>query len=351
MSRSGTVKSPFCCFIPTLSTVRSQNMLQRYILWWLMLSSGLAWVWPKFGFGIDPFSEASGCLNALIVLTMFCVGALLPVKEVNEVFLKWPRVLAGTTIQYLSMPLLAWLVVRVLNPSPEIAAGIIIVGCVPGAMASNVLTLAARGNVSYSVSLTTSATLLSPLVVPFALWLTLDDSIEYDGLAAVKLLVSQVVAPVFCGHLLNRFSVRFRELADSVGATVANVSILLIIAIVVALKRDDLVRADVMLLVALATLNAGGYLLGYWGAAGLRFPEGMRRALTLEVGMQNAGAGIVLADRLFGAASDAVIPCALYTFGCMLTGTILASWWQRRDFVNSASHATAERNTSDPQDL
>ena len=89
-------------------------MLQRYILFWLVATSGLAWVWPRLGLTVDPFLTAAGALDALIVLTMFCVGALLPVREVDDVFKKWPRVLAGTTIQYLSMPLLAWLVVSVL---------------------------------------------------------------------------------------------------------------------------------------------------------------------------------------------------------------------------------------------
>lgn len=318
-------------------------MLQRYILCWLVLSSGLAWVWPRLGVSVDPFTAAKGALNGLVIVTMFCVGSLLPVREVNEVFLNWPRVLAGTAIQYLTMPLLAWGIVSVLQPDPEIAAGLLIVGCVPGAMASNVLTLTARGNVSYSVTLTTSATLLSPLVVPLALWLTLDGSIPYDGRAAVRLLLIQVVLPVVSGHLLNRSSVRFRAVAEKAGPTIANLAILIIIAVVVAIKRDDLGRASGLLLLALAVLNAGGYLAGYCGAAGLGFPEGMRRALTLEVGMQNAGAGILMVSQLFGATSDAVIPCALYTFGCMLTGTVLASIWQRRPPSEGAEDPTENR--------
>lgn len=303
-------------------------MLQRYILFWLIASSGVAGVWPKFGLEFDPFVASAPWLNSLIVVTMFCVGALLPVHEVNQVLQKWPTVLAGTTIQYVSMPLLAWTVVSVLKPAPEVAAGILIVGCVPGAMASNVLTLAAKGNVSYSVSLTTSATLLSPLVVPITLWLTMDNRIEYDGWAAVQLMLVRVVAPVVIGHLLSRYVGRFRSLAMNYGSAVANLTILAIIAVVVALKRNEITQASSDLLLALLLLNVCGFLAGYFGGAAFRFNEGKRRALTLEVGMQNAGAGIVLATKLFGPESAAVIPCALYTFGCMLTGTILATFWQ-----------------------
>ncbi|MDG2128697.1 MAG: bile acid:sodium symporter family protein [Fuerstiella sp.] len=304
-------------------------MLQRYILFWLVASSGVAFFWPEFGLSIDPFHTAGGsAINVLIVLTMFGVGALLPIGEVDQILQRWPTVLTGTCIQYLSMPLLAWSIVQFMQPDPQTATGILIVGCVPGAMASNVLTLAARGNVSYSVGLTTSATLLSPVVVPIALWLTIDDQVNYDGWAAVRLLLLQVVLPVIIGHLLSRFLEGFRQLADVAAGTMANLSILAIIAIAVALNRGGVTQASGGLLLALAAVNAGGYLAGYFGGASIRLPESMRRALTLEVGMQNAGAGIALAKQLFGADSPAVIPCILYTFGCMLTGTVLATIWQ-----------------------
>lgn len=304
-------------------------MLQRYILFWLVLSSGIAFFWPELGMAADPFVAAGNpVIRHLIVVAMFGVGALLPVAEVNQVFLRWPRILGGTAIQYLSMPLLAWLVVQVMQPDAATATGILVVGCVPGAMASNVLTLAARGNVSYSVSLTASATLLSPLVVPFALWLTVDSDVDYDGRSAVEFLLVRIVAPVVLGHLLSRFVVGFRTLAQRFASTVANLAILAIIAIAVALNRDGVRQASVLLLTGLVVMNVGGYLAGYFGGAVFQLPERMRRALTLEVGMQNAGAGIALAKQLFPDKPAAVVPCILYTFGCMLTGTMLATFWQ-----------------------
>ncbi|MEQ9407042.1 MAG: bile acid:sodium symporter family protein [Fuerstiella sp.] len=317
-----------------MSSFPGLRLAVRSILFWLILSAGAAFFWPATGFSFDPFMAAgSQAINVLIVITMFGVGALLPIDEVNQVFRNWPHILLGSAIQYLSMPALAWAIVQVLQPTTEIATGILIVGCVPGAMASNVLTLTARGNVSYSVSLTTSATLLSPLVVPAALWLTLDSDVNYDGWAAVRLLVFQIVLPVVLGHLLSRCQLRFRRLAGRIGSPVANTSVLAIIAIAVALNRSGVQQASLWLLFALGLMNAGGYLAGYFGAAAFRLPEPMRRALTLEVGMQNAGAGIALAKQLFGAESAAVLPCILYTFGCMLTGTVLATVWQRLTHV------------------
>lgn len=318
-------------------------MLQRFLLLWLVLSSGIAYYWPMMGLEIDPFRLASGrTIDWLIVLTMFCVGTLLPVDEVRQIQQRWTTVLTGTTIQFVSMPLLAWLVVQVLRPTAEIATGIIIVGCVPGAMASNVLTLTARGNVSYSVSLTTLATLVSPLVVPLALRLTMDRGVVYDGAAAVRLLVFQIVLPVVFGHVLRRNSVRAEKLADRFASTIANLAILGVIAIAVAANRKGVSQASFPLLTALAVINAGGYSAGYFLARFLRFSEGMRRALTLEVGMQNAGAGVALAKLLFGADSPALVPCIVYTFGCMFTGTILATIWHQFPAHDGSSNDPAK---------
>jgi BASS family bile acid:Na+ symporter len=194
-------------------------------------------------------------------------------------------------------------------------------------MASNVLTLLSRGNVSYSVSLTTSATLLSPLVVPLALWLTLGRTVEFPIGKTMWELCWMVVFPVVLGHLLSVRFAAWREAARRGGAIVANLAILWIIAVVVAGNADTLPGLPGRLLLALLALNLGGYLVGALGGRVLRLPSPMHRALTLEIGMQNAGLGATLAVRLFGEKSTEAIAPAIYTFGCMLTGTLLARLW------------------------
>jgi len=303
-------------------------MMQRFLLAWLLVTSAIALFWPYLGIPFDPFLEAGGTgITTLIVVVMFCIGTLLPTSEVNAVARRWPTVVTGTAIQYLSMPLLAWLMVLWFSPPPATAAGILIVGCVPGAMASNVLTLTAHGNVSYSVSLTTSATLLSPLVVPAILGITLAQEVNYDGGRAVSMLTLTVVLPVVAGHLFRRLLNNFPGWLETVCENAASAAILGIVSIAVALRRGELQQTAWMLLGILAVINAGGFVAGYTGGLAIRLPEPMRRALTLEVGMQNAGVGTGLAVRLFGEDSPAILPCILYTFGCMLTGTILATIW------------------------
>jgi BASS family bile acid:Na+ symporter len=307
---------------------RLRDGLEKYLLVWFLLLAGAAWFWARWWpSGPNPFAAIAPYLKYLFTVTMLAIGSLLPRDEIRQVFRRWPSVLAGTAVQYTSMPLLGYWGGRLMGLEGEWLIGVVIVGAVPGAMASNVLTLVARGNVSYSVSLTTSATMLSPLVVPLVLWLALRRWVSLDFAQIVGELCWMVVVPVIVGHMLARLSAFWRAGAERLGAIVANLAILLIIAVVVANNSDKLHLLTTQLLAALAILNFGGYLAGYFGGWGLGFPEPTRRALTLEVGMQNAGLGSVLAVELFGKSSSACIAPALFTFGCMFTGVILARVW------------------------
>ena len=319
-------------------------MLQKRLLLWLIVSSLLALVWPHLTWlgsaTWDPFLTLASQypLWGLIVLTMLSIGWMLPKAEVNQVLRRWPTVLGGVSLQYLSMPLLAFVCVLVSGIEGPLMIGIIVVGCVPGAMASNVLTLNAKGNPSYSVSLTATATLISPLAVPLALgtiaWL-LGDVNEGEALSkradqeiywkSAQALLYRVVCPVIIGHLLGRIFHRWEKQSQKVFPEIANLAILLIIAAIVAKNRENLDHLPIIIFCLLLVLNLGGYLSGYFGGSLMRLPEPMKRALTLEVGMQNAGLGTVLAADLFG--TEAAIVPACYTFGCMLTGTVLARYW------------------------
>ena len=312
---------------------RFKTILERFLLVWLVLLSAVAYWWTFWfpGSGrFDPFVASAGGLSILIFVTMLAIGSLLPEEEIRQVFRRWPTVLGGTAIQYAVMPLLAYSVGRILGLQGDWLIGIVMVGCVPGAMASNVLTLVARGNVSYSVSLTTSATILSPIMVPLVMWLTLRKVVDdFPAGQTCWELCWMVVMPVVVGHLLSRKWPPWRAAAGRVGTIIANLTILWIIAVVVAVKRDQLPQLPGLLVLGLLAINVGGYGAGFLGGSAMRVSPSMRRALTLEIGMQNAGLGAALATKLFPD-TVASLPAAMYTFGCMFTGTILARLWAER---------------------
>ena len=345
------------------------NMLQRWLLLWLLASSGIAFFWVKLLPGaFDPFVATKPYLNVPIFLAMFAVGCLLRLEEVLAVGRRWPAVIYGTSIQFTAMPLLSYFIGHAFGFDSVTMLGVIMVGCVPGAMASNVLTLAAGGNVSYSVALTTLATMISPIAVPLALWLTLDITKnvneQFDAIfGAVRFwktaqaLLIQVVLPVLLGFGLCRIWPRFERFAIRFGSHVANLAILWVIAVVVGLNRDRLgsvlgfrdgvlVFGELKLLIALLLINILGYLAGYLGGRVARLNDSMTRAVTLEIGMQNCGLGTALILQLFPGKDyeAAAIPTAAYTFLCVFTATILAHIWSRIPLGAVETPLSAEQN-------
>lgn len=319
----------------------------------LCLLSWAAYKWDQW-FTFDPFVATKTWLLPLFAGTMFFIGMLLPRDELMQVFRNWRAVISGTAIQYTAMPLTAWGLATAFGLTGTNYVGVILAGCVPGAMASNVLTLMSRGNVSYSVCLTTSATVLSPLVVPAALWLTLGQKVDFPFGETMWTLTWTVALPVVAGFLVGRWLTRYRAILSVVGSTIANLTILWIIAVVVALNRGSIAAVAasdgdgrhstaLLLPVVLLLLNVTGYAAGYVGGLALRLDRPMRRALTLEIGMQNAGLGSTLAISLFAASGGQAVALApaLYTFGCMLTGTILAASWGVFDDVVARRAAMA----------
>ena len=322
------------------------EVLQRFLLLWLLLSSWLSLQWPSASaalpvrFRVDPFLITAPYLPWLIAITMFAIGLMLPRDEVNQLARRGKCVFGGTLIQYTVMPLLAFAMGRIWQLEGDYFVGIIMVGCVPGAMASNVLTLNARGNTSYSVSLTTMATLLSPFVVPVVMRIALstEESVTIDPLRTSSMLALTVVGPVITGHAVARLWRQGEPMFRVWGARTANLAILWIISVVVGLNRAELMNFRIDVVAALLSVNVVGYVVGYLGGTGFRLPEPMRRALTLEVGMQNAGLGATLATQLFPDRHAIAIAPALYTFGCMVTGTMLAHGWARASGVRNDSN-------------
>ncbi|WP_018118644.1 bile acid:sodium symporter family protein [Corynebacterium mastitidis] len=265
----------------------------------------------------------SGATPWLLGLVMFGMGLSLRPGDFRPVLARPLPVLLGVAAQYVIMPAAAVAVVRLLRLPPEIAVGVILVGCAPGGTSSNVVCLLARADVALSVTMTSVSTLLAPLLTPaLTLWL----AGRYMPLSAGEMaasIVQMVLVPVVGGLLVRRWcgGLVARLLPALPWFSVA--AIALIVAIVVSGSRDRLAEAGALVMAAVVLHNALGYALGYAVARATRQPVPVRRTVSIEVGMQNSGLAAGLAARYFDPAS--ALPGALFSVWHNISGAIIAA--------------------------
>lgn len=267
----------------------------------------------------------------LFAATMFALGVVLEPTELNDTLKHPQRIGLGVLTQFLLMPTMAFILVKLADLPPALALGFIIVGAAPGAMASNVIVYLAGGAMAFSIAMTTVATFLSPLITP-ALVETLGGHllpIPFWGMTQTILLT--VVLPLTLGMLLRRQLKQGLDVAKEIAPAVAAIAIIIICTYAVAANqaRISQVGLDVLLLVVL--LNALGYLGGWFLAKLYGFDLRHRLTLAIEIGMQNAGMGVVLALAHFQDTPETALPGALFAVWCILTGAGATAYFRYRD--------------------
>jgi len=267
-------------------------------------------------------------LNPLFFCTMVGIGAVLNFKDFLPVLKKPQVVVLGLAAQFTIMPALGFFLAQCLNLSLPLKLGLILAGCMPGAMASNVISYLARTDVAYSIAVTTAATLLSPVLIPALTWLYAHTIIQIPLLDMAANILGIVIAPLGVGFLLRHVGRGAVQRVSYVFPALSTLCIALICAMVVALNRDVFLGMTGMAFAAVLLLNFLGLVLGYGAGVLYRFDVRRRRTLAIEVGMQNAGLGAVLALNHFGAGS-ALVPAVFATW-CVITASVLAEYWSRK---------------------
>jgi BASS family bile acid:Na+ symporter len=280
---------------------------------------------PSHFISIGDF-KLSKLIIPLLQIIMFGMGTELSLKDFANVVRMPKGIIVGVVFHYLIMPLVGFTIASLFNFPPEIAAGIILVGCCPSGLASNVMAYLAKANLALSVSVTTISTLLAPFLTPLLLkWLG-GSFVQIDFWAMVWDITKIVIIPIVAGlafHYLMRG--KFNWL-DKILPLLSMGGIALILAIMVAAGRDNLLKVGALLLVATFLHNVTGFLLGYWSARLLRFRERDCRTIALEVGMQNAGLATGLALTMGKMATAGLAP-AIFGPVMNVNGSSLASWW------------------------
>lgn len=288
----------------------------------------LAMYYPKNFVSVGSF-RFSILIVPLLQIIMFGMGTELSLKDFAQVLRMPKKIVIGVCCHYTIMPLIAFAITSIFHFPSEIAAGIILVGCCPSGLASNVMSYLARANLALSVSITTISTLLAPFLTPFLMGVFAGNFVEVHFWEMVWDITKIVIIPVVGGLLFNHLLHGKMSWLDKAMPIVSMAGIALILTVMTAAGRDSLLKVGALLIVATFIHNVAGYFLGYWSGRLFKFPERDCRAIALEVGMQNAGLASGLALTM---GKMATVGVASAVFGPMMniTGSSLSSWWYNR---------------------
>lgn len=297
-------------------------MVTRLFPVWAILFSVVAFFAPGL------FAGGKPAIIPLLAVVMFGMGMTLKWEHFREV-VREPRViLIGVLLQFLIMPLSAYVISSVLGLEIAFTAGMVLVGSSPGGTASNVITYLAGGNVALSITLTMTSTLIAVVMTPLLTLLYLHRMVAVPFWSMLWSVFQIVFVPVVAGTTINTLFGRKLESIRPIFPLVSTLAIVLIIAIIVAINQSKLAGIGLILVAAVIAHNASGLLFGYSIPKLLGYDEQTCRTLGIEVGMQNSGLGVALAVKYFSA--TAALPGAIFSIWHNLSGSLLAGHWNAR---------------------
>jgi len=377
-----------------VASMRSPALKRYAFTLWVFVFVAASMFFPA-AFGRWFGADLKILIVPLIQVITFGMGTTLSARDFGRVFtMPWP-VFIGMFLQYTIMPLVGFGIATFLRFEPEIGAGIVLIGSVPGGVASNLINYLAGANVALSVTMTAVSTLISPIMTPFWMKVLAGRMVPVDFLSMMFSIINMIIVPIVAGLVANRIlysrkmwarragvlaavaggclllaaavflsdmaflgplaqmksgllvglgliglvtlaKIVMQRLAkgpenwmDKALPVVSMAGICLIIAIITARSRNELLTSGLLLIFAAVLHNATGYFLGYWGSRAFRLNEIDCRTVSVEVGMQNGGMASGIAMEVLKSAKAALAP-AIFGPWMNISGSLLASWWRRR---------------------
>lgn len=300
-------------------------MLQKFTALfplWAVLLSVVAYFYPEY------FAPHQGFIVPFLSLIMLGMGITLSVDSFLAVLKRPSVVLLGTLMQYTIMPLAAWIVCQVLKLPPDLAAGVILLGCCPGGTASNVISYLAKADVALSIVLTSVSTLIAFLATPFLTWVFIGQTVDVDVMGMLVSVVNVVIVPVVLGLAINYVFEKRINAVREVFPAISAAAIVIIIAVIIGTNSANLGKSGPLILLAVILHNGLGLAGGYGVSKALRLSETEARTIAIEVGMQNSGLSVALAIKHFTA--TAALPGAIFSIWHNLSGAFLAGHWSKQ---------------------
>ena len=269
-------------------------------------------------------------INYLLGVVMFGMGLTLNLQDFKIVFSRPKDVIIGCLAQFTVMPLLAWVLARLFALDEALALGVVLVGCCPGGTASNVITYLAKGDLALSVGMTGVSTLFAPFLTPLLTWALAGKSVNVDIVGMLLSILWVVILPIVVGLIVKWLWPNFTKKATDYLPAFSSIAIATIVAIIISANANKLLAGGLIIVLVVILHNLCGLSLGYLIGRLLGLSEEKKRAISIEVGMQNSGLASSLATIHFAAYPLATIPGAIFSVWHNLSGAAVAYFYSNR---------------------
>lgn len=285
----------------------------------VLLVAAIALFLPSSFLWVDTWA-----INPMLGVIMFGMGLTLSPQDFRIVFSRPKDIIIGCLAQFTIMPLLALGLSWAFALPKELALGVILVGCCPGGTASNVITYLAKGDLALSVGMTATSTLLAPLLTPLLVLMLAGTMVEVDTIGMLLSIVYVVIAPIVVGLIFQRYLPKFTKSTVQYLPAFSSIVIAFVVGIVVSHNADRLLVGGMIVVLVVMLHNLCGLSLGYIIGRLLGLADSKKRAISIEVGMQNSGLASSLATLHFAAYPLATIPGAIFSVWHNISGALVA---------------------------
>lgn len=271
----------------------------------------------------------TSAITPMLGVVMFGMGLTLKPSDFKPVLMHPKEIVIGELAQFIIMPFVAWMLCRLLNLSPELALGVILVGCCPGGTASNVICYLAKGDVALSVAMTGVSTLLAPFATPALVLLLAGETVDVDVFGMFISIVQVVILPIVVGLAVNHYFQNLTQKVTPYMPMFSTLAIAAIIGIIVSHNAQNIMECSMLVAAAVILHNLLGLSLGYVASMLMGLPPEKRTSISIEVGMQNSGLATSLATTHFAIFPLAAVPGAIFSVWHNFSGSIAAQVLKR----------------------
>lgn len=301
------------------------ELIGKYMAWIVLVIAALALFLPGTCLWIR-----TKWINYLLMIVMFGMGLTMKLSDFAVVFRRPGDVIIGCLAQFIVMPLLAFALGKLFNLNSELLVGVILVGTCPGGTSSNVITYLSKGDTALSIGMTSINTLLAPFLTPALTYLYLRTTVSVDVGSMFISIIQVVIIPIGLGLLINRLFGKYTQRISDVLPVVSVTAICLIVAAVVSHNSEKILSTGLVIFAVVILHNLLGYLCGYLIGILFKMDLPRKKAVAIEIGMQNSGLAASLAGSAFPDLSMATVPGAIFSVWHNISGAILAGYFNRK---------------------